>query len=262
MQLFLTTLTSVWTRRVCKFAVPCVLAAAVLLCGCCALHHCGSGPAEPNTLTAAEKAAGWRLLFNGTNFDGWHNFKLDGVRPGWQVKDGMLVCVDPHQAGDIVTTDKFDWFELELDYNISVAGNSGIMFHVTDEGRAVWATGPEFQLEDNVMAVDHIRCGWLYALYQPPIDPTTGRTLDATKPVGQWNHIRLLVTPQKCEHDINGVKYFEYVLHSPDFNERVAKSKFGRMPNFAKSDNGWIALQGDHGRVAFRNIKIRPIPQP
>ncbi len=133
------------------------------------------------------------------------------------------------------------------------------MYHITNDGGATWATGPEFQLEDNEKAADKIRCGWLYALYQPPIDPATGKTLDATKPVGQWNHIRLLVTPEKCEHDINGVKYFDYVLHSADFNARVAACKFSQMPGFAKSDLGFIGLQGDHGSVSFRNIKIRPI---
>ena len=94
-----------------------------------------------NALTDAEKAAGWKLLFDGKDLAGWHNFKKEGVRPGWQVKDGALVCVDPHDAGDIVTTDQFDSFELQLDYNISVGGNSGIMFHVTEEGRDAWATG-------------------------------------------------------------------------------------------------------------------------
>src|SRR6266571_3843563 len=136
------------------------------------------------------------------------------------------------------------------------------MFHVTDEGGAALATGPEFQLEDNKEAADPIRCGWLYALYQPPNDPATGKPLDATKPVGEWNQIRLLISPEKCEHDINGVKYFEYVLGSKDFKARVAKSKFGSMPKFAKADSGYIALQGDHGQVAFRNIKIRSIEAP
>lgn len=218
----------------------------------------GSG-AAPNTLTPAEQAAGWKLLFNGKDFTGWHNFKHEGVRPGWQVKDGALVCADPHNAGDIVTTGQYDWFELQLDYNISEEGNSGIMYHVTDEGNAVWATGPEFQLEDNVKAHDPIRCGWLYALYQPPLDPSTGKPLDATKPVGEWNHVRLLISPAKCVHEINGVKYFEYVLGSDDFKERVANSKFARMPHFAKSDIGYIALQGDHGSVSFRNIKLLPL---
>ncbi|MHB1034152.1 MAG: basic secretory protein-like protein [Pirellulales bacterium] len=70
---------------------------------------------------------------------------------------------------------------------------------------------------------------------------------------------KLLITPEKCEHAINGVKYFDYVLGSDDFKQRVANSKFGAMPLFAKSDTGYIVLQGDHGEVSFRNIKIRPI---
>ncbi len=234
-----------------------LLVTCTLIAAGCVSH--AAKDAQPNTLTPAETSAGWQLLFDGQDLAGWHNFKQAGVRPGWQVKDGALVCVDPHNAGDIVTTNKFGWFELQLDYNISEGGNSGIMFHVTDAGDRVWATGPEFQLEDNVKASDPIRCGWLYALYQPPMDPRTGKTLDATKPVGEWNHIRLLVSPDKCVHEINGVKYLEYVLGSDDFNARVAKTKFAKMPFFAKSPDGYIALQGDHGSVAFRNIKIRPL---
>jgi len=217
-----------------------------------------AGP-KPNTLTDAERAAGWKLLFDGRDANGWHTFKRDDVRPGWQVRGGALVCADPHNAGDLCSDEQYDWFELQIDYSISEAGNSGIMYHVTDEGRAAWATGPEFQLEDNVKASDRVRCGWLYALYQPPVDPGTGKPLDATKPVGQWNHVRLLISPEKCEHEINGVKYFDYVLGSDDFKARVAKSKFSRMPLFARSGKGYIALQGDHGQVSFRNIKIRPI---
>jgi hypothetical protein len=237
------------------------LATSLLILTGCATHNSTACNPKPNTLTRAEKADGWQLLFDGKDFEGWHNFKKDGVRAGWQVRDGALVCVDPHNAGDIVTVKKFDWFELQLDYNISEAGNSGILYHVTNDGNTTWATGPEFQLEDNQKAADPIRCGWLYALYQPPIDPATGQTLDATKPVGQWNHIRLLVTPEKCVHEINGVKYFEYVLGSEDFTNRVAHTKFAKMPFFAKSDTGYLGLQGDHGSVSFRNIKIRPIKE-
>ena len=214
-----------------------------------------------NTLTAKEKAAGWKLLFDGKSLDGWHNFKAQGVKPGWQVKDGALVCVDPPNAGDIVTADKYGWFELQLDYNISEGGNSGIMFHVTEQAGSAWGTGPEIQLEDNAKAADPQRCGWLYGLYKPPIDPKTEKPLDATKPAGEWNHIRVLISPEKCIHEVNGVKYFEYVLGSDDFKERVAKSKFGTMPFFAKSDTGYIALQGDHGQVSFRNVKVRPIEE-
>jgi hypothetical protein len=218
-----------------------------------------SGQSSNNSLSEAEKAAGWVLLFDGNKLDGWHSFRNDDVRPGWQVKDGVLTCVDPHDAGDLCTNNQYDWFELQLEYNIAEGGNSGIMFHVTDEERFAWATGPEFQLEDNEKATDSTRCGWLYALYQPPVDPRTNKPLDTTKPAGQWNQIRLLITPKKCLHEINGVKYFEYVLGSEDFKKRVAESKFRQMRRFAQSNTGYIALQGDHGQVSFRNIKIRPI---
>ena len=237
--------------------IPLLLLTCSLIAAGCTTQM--AGDAKPNTLTPAEQAAGWQLLFDGQDLAGWHNFKKAGVRPGWQVAEGTLICADPHNAGDIVTSNQFGWFELQLDYKISEGGNSGIIFHVTDEGGAVWATGPEFQLEDNAKAADTQRCGWLYALYQPPLDSRTGKPLDATKPAGEWNHIRLVISPDKCVHEINGVKYFEYVIGSDDFNARVAKTKFARMPLFAKSNRGYIALQGDHGSVAFRNIKIRPL---
>jgi hypothetical protein len=218
-----------------------------------------AGDEAPNTLTEQEKKDGWKLLFDGKSLDGWHNFKKTDVRPGWQIKDGTLACVNPKNAGDLCTADKYDWFELSVDYNISEGGNSGIIYHITDEGGAVWQTGPEFQLQDNQHAHDPQLCGWLYQLYKPEIDPKTGKPLDATKPAGEWNNVKLILTPEKCEHWVNGVKYFEYKLGSDDFNKRVAASKFGKMPKFAKSGTGMIALQGDHGQVSFRNIKIRPI---
>jgi hypothetical protein len=215
-----------------------------------------------NILSDKEKSEGWQLLFDGKDFVGWHNFGAEGVRPGWKIKEGTLACVDPHNAGDLCTADQFEWFELKLQYNISKGGNSGIMFRVSEKGNAPWESGPEFQLEDNAFARDPIRCGWLYALYQPPNDSGTAKPLDATKPAGEWNEVRLLVSPDKCVHEINGVKYFEYVLGSQDFRDRVAKSKFGTMPMFGKSPRGFIALQGDHGEIAFRNIKLRKIEKP
>jgi hypothetical protein len=242
-----------------SFAVRCLKSTVFVVFLVSSSRWALADDAAPNTLTDAEKKEGWKLLFDGTSAKGWHSFKRHDVLPGWQVKDGTLACVDPHNAGDLCTDDKYDWFDLRLEYNISEAGNSGIMFHVTDAGNAVWATGPEFQLEDNAKAKDPIRCGWLYALYEPPLDPATGKTLDATKPAGQWNQVRLVISPEKCEHYINGVKYFEYVLGSQDFKDRVAKSKFRSMPKFAKADSGYISLQGDHGQVAFRNIKLLPL---
>jgi hypothetical protein len=214
-----------------------------------------------NQLTDAEKKAGWKLLFDGATLKGWHNFKKEGVRPGWQVKDGTLVCVDPKTAGDIVTDDQYDWFELSIDFKIGVAGNSGIMFRVTNAGKSTWSTGPEIQLLDNVKGADSQRCGWLYQLYKPENDPKTNKPLDATKPVGEWNTLRFVLAPPpaKSQLDMNGVKYYDFVFHSDDWKERVATSKFKKQADFAKADTGYIALQGDHGSVSFRNIKLRPI---
>ena len=234
------------------FYITLIVAASLAL-------RAGAADSSPNTLSDAEKSSGWKLLFNGKDFSGWNNFKREGVRAGWQVKDGVLVCVDPHNAGDIVSTEQFGWFELDLDFKMGEGANSGIMFHVTVEGDAAWATGPEIQLEDNAKAADSQKCGWLYGLYQPPTDPKTGKPLDATKPAGEWNHLRVVIGPDKCIHEMNGVKYVEYVFGSDDFKERVAKSKFGKMPKFAKSGKGSLALQGDHGEVSFRNIKVRAI---
>ena len=151
-----------------------------------------------NTLTAEEKAAGWQLLFNGTNLDGWHNFHSASIRAGWMVTNGEMGFLDSRRAGDIVSSNEFSWFELQLDYKCGPDCNSGIMYHVTTNGSAIWTTGPEFQLEDNVGADDPQRCGWLYDMYRPPIDPKTGKELDATKPVGEWNHVRLLIAPRNA----------------------------------------------------------------
>jgi hypothetical protein len=204
-----------------------------------------------NTLTPSEVKSGWRLLFDGKTTTGWHNFKSDSIRAGWQVKDGTLTTADPSNAGDIVTTDKFDWFELTLDFNLGKGQNSGIMFHVADDGLATWHSGPEIQIYDHKAEPGVQVSGYLYELYAP--------TVDASKPAGEWNHMRILISPKKCETELNGVKYYEYVLNSPDFKARVAKSKFAAFPGFAKLDKGTIAIQGDHGQVSFRNIKIRPI---
>gem|GEM_PF-212103 len=204
-----------------------------------------------NTLTNAEKAAGWKLLFDGKTTKGWRNYKKQSVGPGWKVENGTLIRAE-EGAEDIITVDEYDAFELTIDYDISKGGNSGIMYHVTESGRWPYVTGPEIQIQDNKDGQDSQKSGWLYELYSSPND--------ATKPAGTWNTIRILITPEKCQTFMNGQKYYEYVKGSDDWNKRVAKSKFPRFgDDFGKPAKGHICLQ-DHGNVvSFRNIKIRPI---
>lgn len=206
--------------------------------------------APVNTLTDAEKAAGWKLLFNGKTTEGWRNFKKETIGSGWKVEEGTLVRKEGG-AGDILTVEQYDSFELVLEYNISKGGNSGLMFHVTESEKTPWMTGPEIQIQDNKDGHDPQKAGWLYQLYSSE--------KDATKPPGEWNQLRILITPEKCQQFMNGEKYCEYVKGSDDWNERVAKSKFAKMLQFGKPTKGHICLQ-DHGNlVAFRNVKIRPI---
>lgn len=215
---------------------------------------------KPNTLSAAEKKAGWKLLFDGKTTGGWRNYQKQDVSAGWQVVNGALCRVDK-TAGDIVTVGQYDNFELSLYYQVPAHANSGIMYRVTEDQSRPWQTGPEIQILDNTdPSGDPQKAGWAYALYKPADDPKTGKPQDATKPVGQWNHFRLVCNGPRVEHWMNGVKYVEYEIGSEDWNQRVGASKFGQMPRFGKNTKGHIALQGDHGSVCFTGIKIRPLP--
>ncbi len=203
-----------------------------------------------NQLSEAEMKGGWKLLFDGKSTDGWRNFKKEDVRDGWQIVGGALTRAKGG-AGDIITKDQYDSFELSIEWKISKGGNSGIMFHVTEEENTPWKTGPEFQIQDNVDGHDPQKAGWLYQLYKSNID--------ATKPAGQWNHFHIRITPEGCETNMNGVRYAQFDKGSEDWDDRVANSKFSKMPKFGKATKGHICLQ-DHGNeVAYRNIKVREL---
>lgn len=204
-----------------------------------------------NTLTAQEKQLGFRLLFDGKSTKGWHNFKSKTVSAGWQVKDGVLSIADPSNAGDLVSDAKFTWFELSIDFKMEKEQNSGIMFRVQDSGKAPWHTGPEVQIYDHPVQEGLETTGFLYQLYP--------NQQNAVKPAGEWQNFKILVDPRKCSTHLNGKLMYDFVIDSEDFWARVKKSKFSKFPDFAKNPTGHLAIQGDHGKVSFRNIKIREI---
>ncbi|MCB1061390.1 MAG: DUF1080 domain-containing protein [Verrucomicrobiae bacterium] len=207
---------------------------------------------EPNTLTDKEKAEGWVLLFDGKDLGAhFRSYNGEGIKEQWQVKDGVFTLTEKG-GGDIVTKKQYGAFELTLDFKISKGGNSGLMYHVIEKaGSPPWHTGPEVQIQDNVDGHDPQKAGWLYQLY--------AADTDATKPAGEWNTLRILITPEKCVHYMNGVKYCEYVKGSKDWDEKVAASKFSKFPDFGKPTKGHINLQ-DHGNVvSFRNVKIKSL---
>lgn len=217
--------------------------------------------APANALSDKEKADGWKLLFDGTSTAGWRNYnkKDAAVSDKWQVKDGALTLT-AKGGGNLITVDQYESYELVLDYRISKGGNSGLIFHVQEvEKKQPYDSGPEIQIQDNAAGHDPQLAGWLYQLYKPATDEKTGKPIDATKPVGEWNTIRFVLDAGKGEVFMNGQKYESFEVGSDEWKAKVAKSKFATWANFAKAKKGHICLQ-DHGdEVAFRNIKIRPI---
>jgi hypothetical protein len=234
-----------------------VTASVVVLAAAGALWTAGCGGADvrgeagPNVLSAEEKAAGWRLLFDGQSLHGWRGFMSEAPPAGWIVADGALVREGP--GGDLLTVDQFGDFELRLQWRISEGGNSGIFFHVLPGGEQVWETGPEMQLLDNARHRDGkdplTSAGANYALHAP--------VRDVTRPVGEWNDVALVVRGARVEHWLNGVMVVAYERWTPEWEALVAASKFVTMPGYGRARRGHIALQ-DHGdRVWYRSLRIR-----
>ena len=216
----------------------------------------------PNTLNRSETLSGWQLLFDGKSTDGWRNYKKEGLSDGWKVSEGVLTRAG-NEAGDIVTKKKYKYFELMLEYKISEGGNSGLMFHVTEENPNPWQSGPEIQIQDNVAGHDPEKSGWLYQLYKPSAPGWVKETgmIDSTRPAGEWNQLYLRIDSNQCEVSMNGALYYRFKLGDQKWKELVAKSKFATFPGFGAAGEGHICLQ-DHGNlVSFRNIKVRELPQ-
>jgi hypothetical protein len=211
----------------------------------------------PNTLSAAEKAAGWTLLFDGRTLDGWRGYKkadANGMR--WKVDDGALSL--PAQAaagttsGDIISRDTFEQFELAFDWRIAPAGNSGVKYFILEDRDS--AIGHEYQVIDDQRHADakigaHRQTAAFYDVL-----PAADRPI---KPAGEWNTSRIVVRGQTVEHWLNGKKVLQYELGSPALKAAIDKSKFKGIARFGTLQNGHILLQ-DHGnQVWFRSIKIR-----
>lgn len=213
-------------------------------------------PARAATLTAEEAAAGWKLLFNGTDLSGWKGYRKDAPGEAWKAENGEL-ALTAGGAGDIMTVEEFGPFELSLEWKISPNGNSGIIYLVKEDPSAenTYNTGPEMQVLDNDGHPDgkipSHRAGALYDIAVPPDG--------AVKPVGEWNLAVVRFTGSEIEHWLNGTLVSESSYGDDAWRAKVAASKFRQWPLFGTFASGHIALQ-DHGdKVWYRNIKIRPL---
>jgi hypothetical protein len=244
-------------------------------------------PVKPNELTAGERAAGWRLLFDGRTLAGWRGLGYDGAPAGhWVVVNGAIEKVAsgnvprvadgrPLNGGDLMTVDTFGDFELTWEWKVTPGANSGVKYNVSEEMSVAQAgsmtpaavargaiapnhsaLGFEYQMldddrhEDGNLATH--RSGALYDL----IAPGPAKQL---RPVGGWNRSMVIFRGNHGEHWLNGQKIVEFDLGTARMDSLLAHSKYRSIPGFGDRRHGHIVLQ-DHGdEVYFRTIKVRPL---
>ncbi len=229
--------------------------------------------ARPNELTAAERATGWRLLFDGRTLIGWRGLGYDSVPTAhWKVADGAIEKIasgnvpkladgQPAHGGDLMTVDSFGDFELAFEWKVAPGANSGVKYNVSErlsmsQAPNHAALGFEYQILDDDRHEDgklpSHRAGALYDLIAP-------NARKHVRPVGEWNRSRIVFRGRHGEHWLNGEKIVEFDLGTPRMDSLIAASKYHSIPGFAdrREGGGHIVLQ-DHGDEAyFRSIKVR-----
>lgn len=233
--------------------------------------------AEPNTLTAQEKADGWQLLWDGETAEGWRTPRSEKFpAKGWTMKDGVLSVAatgggESAAGGDVITQKRYGNFELLAEAKITPGANSGIKIFVQPNispidkvtGRPTGvgsAIGMEFQILDDQRHPDakagrggNRTIGSFYDVLPAAKDKQV-------RPIGEWNQVRILAQGKHVEFWLNGQKTVEFERGSAAFRSAVEQSKFKQIPNFGEWEDGHILLQ-DHGNeVSFRNLKIRELP--
>lgn len=222
------------------------------------LFSCQTVRDAHNILTEQDKSEGWALLFDGESLNQWRSYLEDSIY-GWIVEDGTMMALGlgDDLSGDIITRELFENFELSLEWKISPGGNSGILFMVHEDTayHAVYETGPEYQILDDIGYHDSIE-DWQLAGANYAMHVAENKEL---KPAGEWNTARIIKNGTHVEHWMNGEKVVEYELWTGDWKTRVAGGKWKDYPGYGQFDKGHIALQ-DHGaEVWYRNIKIREL---
>ena len=188
------------------------------------------GPVWP--ATPPQRKPGKPLdLFNGKDTSNW--LCQDPHRPmGWSVKDGILMN-EGKEANNIYTRQKFNDFKLDVEFNVDPQSNSGVYLR----GRY------EIQILDDVnRPLDVHSQGALYGFIVPPVK--------ASKPAGEWQTYEITLIANRVTVILNGTQLFE--------NAEVPGITGGALDAHEK-EPGPILLQGDHGRVQFRKVRLTPL---
>jgi hypothetical protein len=255
--------------------------------------------AADNSLTPAEKQAGFRLLFDGHTLSGWRE-PASETPPGkaWVIEDGCLKTTPkPPITEDLITRDSYGDFELKFDWRISARANTGVKYRIqraifVDNTKVDRSVGFEAMLEAEVkhplsdrakIAQDATAQEYTVAYEFQLIDDAgypnlansdhvhdTGALyamippkLKAARPAGEWNQSRLVVKGDHFEHWINGVLVLDGWLFSEEANAGTAK-RWANAPTIRDmllhaKRSGPLSLQHHGGAVWFKNLKVRPL---
>ena len=209
--------------------------------------------AQMPSLTAKEKAEGWKLLFDGKSLAGWRAYKSETPPSGWRAVNGELVR--DGSGGDLMTAEQYGDFDLRFEWKVTENGNSGIIYRIATTEEFPWQTGPEYQILHNGGHRDG-KNPMTSAASNYAVNPPTR---DLTRPVGEWNEGRIVARGNVVEHWLNGQKLVDYEIGSADWEARVKASKFAKLKDYGRIKRGHIALQ-DHGDVVYyRNLKIKTL---
>lgn len=173
---------------------------------------------------------GWIDLFNGIDLSGWHLQKTDGPN-GWKVENSFYVNTPP--STDIMTDEEFYNFQLYVEFNVAPGSNSGVYMRDKYEIQILDTYGKP--TADN-------GCGSLYRR----IPPAT----NAARPAGEWQTYEVTFIDQRLTVDHNETRILDNVDVGPKGTGAASDREDGPGP---------LRLQGDHGLVSFRNVRIRPL---
>jgi type 1 glutamine amidotransferase len=211
-----------------------------------------------NLLTGDETMSGWKLLFDGTrpsvdaNFRGYKQEKFP--EKGWSVKEGALVHAPGGEGGDILTKGEYADFEFECQWKVAKGGNSGIMYHVTEENSQPYESGPEMQILDDEAHSTSAKKNLAGSYYD--MFPCLA---DVCRPAGEWNTARIVVKGKHEQFFLNGVKVIDADSSSEEYKKALAESKWAKVPTFNASAKGHIDLQNHGDEVWFRDVKVREV---
>ncbi|MCF2489428.1 DUF1080 domain-containing protein [Dyadobacter sp. CY347] len=218
-----------------------------------------------NTLSATEKKDGWKLLFDGKDFKGWHAYGGKQVGTAWIIDQGAIKLNVPERAGnkaknggDIVTDEVVSGdFEFKAEWKVSKYANSGIFFFVTEAAKYpnMHTTGLELQVIDD-------------KIYEGAKENThrasdffgiANARLREGNPEGEWNKVHFIVKKGKLTVYQNEFMVQEHDLNSTDWKQKVANSGLKAAPISTGSYAGRIGLQDWGSTVWYRNIKLRKL---